>query len=183
MLILSPPFSFGIALISESPVTVQVSLLQQLQQLLPPPHKPPRPHRIRMQLLRVLQLVQQRRQPCRHHHLLLLLQAALLTTMHVDLITLARMVCAAVSGDIAVPLKIIAANAARVTVVDNLHHHLALLHLAHHHPVQLLPQTILRHLLDSTTVPIMEKIQGSLHTLGIGKLVLPMSKSMLTLTS
>ena len=168
---------------SESPVTVQVSLLQQLQRLLPPqprPHKPPRPHRIRMQLLRMLQLVQQRRQPCHHHHLLLLLllQAALLITMYVDLITLARMVCAAVSGDIAAPLKIIAVNAARVTVVDNLHHHLALLHL-----VQLLLQTILHHLLDSTTVPIMEKILGSLHTLGIGKLVLPMSKSMLTLTS
>ena len=166
---------------SESPVTVQVSLLQQLQRLLPPqppPHKPPRPHRIRMQLLRMLQLVQQRRQPCHHHHqLLLLLQAALLITMYVDLITLARMVCAAVSGDIAAPLKIIAVNAARVTVVDNLHHHLALLHL-----VQLLLQTILHHLLDSTTVPIMEKILGSLHTLGIGKLVLPMSKSMLTLT-
>ena len=165
---------------SESPVTVQVRLLlpPQLPPPLPPPHKPPRPHRIRMQLLRMLQLVRQRQQPC--HHLLPLLQAALLITMYVDLITLARMVCAAVSGDIAAPLKIIAANAARVTVVDNLHHHLV---LAHHHPVQVLLQTILHHLQDSTTVPIMEKIQGSLHTLGIGKLVLPMSKSMLTLTS
>ncbi len=160
---------------SESPATVQVRLLLPPQ---PPLHKPPRPHRIRMQLLRMLQLVQQRRQPCLHHHLLLLLQAALLIAMHVDLITLARMVCAAVSGDIAAPLKIIAVNAARVIVVHNLRRHLALLH-----PVQLLLQTILRHLLDSTTVPIMEKIQGLLHTLGIGKLVLPMSKSMLTLTS
>jgi hypothetical protein len=127
---------------------------------------------------------QRRQQACHHHHLLLLLlQAALLITMYVDLITLARMVCAAVSGDIAAPLKIIAANAVRVTVVDNLHHHLVLLHLAQVHPVQLLPQTILHQLLDSTIVPIMEKIQGLLHTLGIGKLVLPMSKSMLTLTS
>ena len=159
---------------SESPVTVQVRLLLPPQ---PPPHKPPRPHRIRMQLLRMLQLVQQRRQQA-CHHLLLLLQAALLITMYVDLITLARMVCAAVSGDIAAPLKIIAANAARVIVMDNLHHHPALLH-----PVQLLPQTILHHLLDSTIMPIMEKIQGLLHTLGIGKLVLPMSKSMLTPTS
>ena len=167
---------------SESQVTVQVRLLLPPHKPpQPPPHKPPQPHRIRMQLLRMLQLVRQRRQPCHHHHLLLLLQAALLTTMHVDLITLARTVCAAVSGAIAVPLKIIAVNAARVTVVDNLHHHLA--HLARHHPVQLLLQTILHHLLDSTTVPIMEKIQGLLHTLGIGKLVLPMSKSMLTLTS
>lgn len=171
---------------SESPVTVQVRLLLP-PPLLPPPRKPPRPHRIRMQLLRMLQLVQQRRQPCHHQHQhLLLLPAALLTTMHVDLITLARMVCAAVSGDIAAPLKIIAVNAARVTVVDNLHHHQVLLYLAllHRHPVQLLLllQTILHHLLDSTTVPTMEKIQGLLHTLGIGKLVLPMSKSMLTLT-
>ena len=133
-----------------------------------------------MQLLRMPLLLLQRRQQACRHRLLLLLQAALLTTMRVDLITLARMVCAAVSGAIAVPLKIIAVNAARVTVVDNLHHHLV---LAHHHPVQVLLQTILHHLLDSTTVPIMEKIQGLLHTLGIGKPVLPMSKSMLTLTS
>ena len=92
-------------------------------------------------------------------------------------IILAPMACAAVSGAIVVLQKHTAENAAKTIVMDSLLHH-----LVQAHPLQVLQQAILLHLLDLTMMLITEKIAASLPTLETGKLVLPMSKLMLTRT-
>ena len=97
--------------------------------------------------------------------------------MLAGLIILAQMACAAVSGAIVVLQKHTAENAAKTIVMDSLLHH-----LVQAHPLQVLQQAILLHLLALTMMLITEKIAASLHTLGTGKLVLPMSKLMLTRT-
>jgi hypothetical protein len=83
------------------------------------------------------------------------------------------MACAAASGVIVVLLKHTVVNAVKTIAMGSL------LHL--HRLVQALPallQATLHHLLASTTMLITEKIVASLHTLGTGKLVLPMRKLM-----
>jgi len=98
--------------------------------------------------------------------------------MHADPIIRARMACAVVSGAIVALVKTIVEHAAKAIAVHNL-----LLHRrVQAHPIQTLLQTLLRHLLDSTTMLITEKIVVSSHTSEIGKLVPPISKSMHTRT-
>ena len=173
--------SFGIVLKSEFRVIVQavnhhllpllriLPLLRLLRRLLLLS-----PHRIQAQL----QLLQHLRQQSYHLHHLLLLPAVLLLIVLVDLIILAPMACAAVSGAIVERLKHTVENAAKATAVGSL-----IYHLVQAHPVQVLLQTILHHLLGSTMMLTTEKIAVSLHMLGTGKLVPPMSKSMLIRTS
>jgi hypothetical protein len=112
-----------------------------------------------------------------HLQHLQLLRAVLLKIMSADQIILAPMVCAAVSGAIVVIQKDTVENAAKATAMDSLLHH-----LVQAHPLQVLLQAILLHLLGLTMMLITEKTAVSLHTLGTGKLVLPMSKLMLTRT-
>ena len=90
---------------------------------------------------------------------------------------LAPMACAAVSGVIVVQLTHTVENAAKAIAMGSLLHR-----LVQARPAQVLLQSILRHLLGSTMGPTTEMIVVSLHTLGIGKLVPPMSKLMLTRT-
>jgi hypothetical protein len=173
---LSSLFSFGIVLKSEFRVIVQATpLLHHLPRLLLLPRQllrplPP-PHRIQAQLQPLLQRLR------RQVHHLHLLQAVLLKIMLAGLIILAPMACAAVSGAIVVLQKHTVENAAKATVMGSLLHHLVQAHL-----LQVLQQAILLHLLGLTTMLITEKTAVSLPTLGTGKLVLPMSKLMLTRT-
>ena len=149
-------------------VIVQANLLLHLllRLLLPRQLRRLLPLRIQAQLLQH-----------RLHHLRLL-QAVLLKIIPADQIILAPMACAVVSGVIVVLQKHTADNAARITVMDSLLHHLRV----QAHPLQVLLQTILRRLLDIIIMLITEKIVASLHMLGTGRLVLLMSKLMLILT-
>ena len=147
-------------------------LLRQRRRLLPP-----LPHRIQAQLLLRLLLQQQQRQAYHHLHHLRLHRAVLLKAMRVDLTILAPMACAAVSGVIVVQLTHTVENAAKAIAMGSLLHR-----LVRARPAQVLLQSILRHPLGSTMGPTTEMIVVSLHTLGIGKLVPPMSKLMLTRT-
>ena len=128
----------------------------------------PLPHRIQAQLLLVVHRLQ--RQTYRLH----LLQAVLLKVMRVDLMILAPMACAAVSGAIVVQLTHTVENAAKAIVMGSLLHR-----LVQARPAQVRLQQILRHLLGSTMGPTAEKIAASLHMLGTGKLVPLKSKLML----
>mmetsp|Transcript_30909 Transcript_30909/g.52405 ORF Transcript_30909/g.52405 Transcript_30909/m.52405 type:complete len:207 (+) Transcript_30909:781-1401(+) len=148
---------------------LQLLLPRQLHRLLLLP-----PHRTQAQL----QPLQQRlRRQVYHLHHLHHLQAVLLKIMLAGLIILAQMACAAVSGAIVVLQKHTVENAAKTIAMDSLLHH-----LVQAHPLQVLQQAILLHLLDLTMMLITEKIAASLPTLETGKLVLPMSKLMLTRT-
>mmetsp|Transcript_16098 Transcript_16098/g.27375 ORF Transcript_16098/g.27375 Transcript_16098/m.27375 type:complete len:200 (-) Transcript_16098:311-910(-) len=164
--------SFGIVLKSEFRVIAQATpLLHHLPRLLLLPRQLLRPLPPQVQPQPLLQRLQRRM-----YHLRLL-RAVLLKIMPAVQIILAPMACAAVSGAIVVLQKHTVENAAKTIAMDSLLHH-----LVQAHPLQVLQQAILLHLLGLTMMLITEKTAVSLPMLGTGKLVPPMSKLMLTRT-